>query len=74
MIEWNNRCRHPLIVVLNFPGGPVYKHDPTPSAVKGFDLGKHWIDLLAGDAGDVLRLGHKLGARHGAFVSGAGRR
>jgi hypothetical protein len=43
------------------------QHDPTPGAVECLDFDEDKLDLSAGDAGDVLRLGHNTRPKQNAI-------
>jgi hypothetical protein len=46
---------------------PSNQHDPTPGAVECLDFDEDKLDLSAGNAGDVLRLGHNTSPKQNAI-------
>jgi hypothetical protein len=46
---------------------PINQHHAPPDPVERFDLGKHKLDPLACDAGDVSSFAEAFGAGHATF-------
>jgi hypothetical protein len=53
--------------MLNFARHSIYEQHPTPGAVECLDFDEDMLDLAAGNAGDVLRLGHNTRPKQNAI-------